>query len=148
LISGDNVRLQQIFWNILRNAIKFTPENGGIDIETFSTAERFMVTVKDSGIGMTADEISRAFSLFSQGDHTYDGLGLGLAISKRLVDLHLGHIHAFSAGRGHGSCISIEFPLANLLSAANDTVQVASNAQEHQSNPPKHPLVPVSRARQ
>lgn len=148
VILADSVRLQQVFWNILRNAIKFTGVNGEIDIETSSTVEKFTVTVKDSGIGMTPDEISRAFSPFAQGDHAHGGLGLGLAISKKVVDLHLGHIQASSAGRGHGSCISIEFPVANTLNAASDVVLAASNAQEHQANPSKSALVSVLRTRQ
>ena len=120
-ISADPVRLQQIFWNILKNALKFTPEHGRISIETFlnSDSRRFGVQISDSGIGMTSEELHNAFSAFAQGDHTndgsssnYGGLGLGLAISKRLVDLHSGSIQATSEGRGHGAAFTIEFPLA------------------------------------
>lgn len=121
-ISADSVRLQQIFWNILRNAVKFTPEKGKISIETFFTprSSRFGVTIKDSGIGMTPEELDSAFSAFAQGEHTrdrsanYGGLGLGLAISKKLVDLHSGSIQAISAGRGRGSAFTIELPLAKV----------------------------------
>ena len=70
-ISADSVRLQQIFWNILKNAAKFTPKDGTITIETFSTGEggRFSVKISDTGIGMTPDELERVFSPFAQGDH-------------------------------------------------------------------------------
>ena len=119
MISADSVRLQQIFWNVLRNAVKFTPENGTIRIETFLAGhEGFGVTITDSGIGMTQEELSNAFSAFSQGEHTknrsanYGGMGLGLAISKRLVEVHSGSIRAMSDGRGHGASFTIEFPLA------------------------------------
>lgn len=120
LISADSVRLQQIFWNVLRNAVKFTPERGSIRIETFPVGEGsgFGVTITDSGIGMTPDELSNAFSAFAQGDHikngaiNYGGLGLGLAISKRLVEIHSGNIKAMSEGRGQGASFTIEFPLA------------------------------------
>ncbi len=119
-ISADSVRLQQVFWNVLRNAVKFTPEQGRIGIETFFTTHnnRFGVTITDSGIGMTPEELNSAFSAFAQGEHTtdgsanYGGLGLGLAISKRLVELHAGSILAMSEGRGRGAAFTIEFPLA------------------------------------
>jgi len=115
-IFGDSVRLQQIFWNILRNAIKFTPEQGKVSVKTFASESRFAVKITDSGIGMTPEELNNAFSTFAQGAHAkdgnYGGLGLGLAISKRLVDLHSGTIQAMSAGRGRGSAFTIEFPLA------------------------------------
>ena len=119
-ISADAVRLQQIFWNILRNAIKFTPEKGKVSIGTFLTGNnsRFGVTISDTGIGMTKEELGNAFSIFSQGEHTmdrssnYGGMGLGLAISRRLVELHSGTIQATSEGRGRGSSFTIEFPLA------------------------------------
>ena len=120
IISADSVRLQQIFWNVLRNAVKFTPEQGRISIETFPADKgtRFGVTISDSGIGMTAEELSNLFSAFSQGEHiknraaNYGGMGLGLAISKKLVEIHSGSIRAVSDGRGRGSSFTIEFPLA------------------------------------
>ena len=120
-ISADPVRLQQIFWNILKNAVKFTPIGGKITVETLSTVEndRFKIKISDTGIGMTPAELERIFSAFSQGDHiqdktsNYGGLGLGLAISKRLVELHAGYIQAASDGRGCGSLFVLEFPLAS-----------------------------------
>jgi signal transduction histidine kinase len=120
LVSADPVRLQQIFWNVLRNAVKFTPERGTIRVETFQPDGngRFGVTITDSGMGMTPEELNKAFTAFAQGEHTEDGtsnhggLGLGLAISKRLVELHSGSIQAKSDGRGRGSAFTIEFPLA------------------------------------
>jgi signal transduction histidine kinase len=120
MISADSVRLQQIFWNVLRNAVKFTPEDGKISIETFPAAEGngFGVTITDSGIGMTPEELTNAFSAFAQGDYTksrsanYGGMGLGLAISKKLVEIHSGSIRAMSSGPGQGASFTIEFPLA------------------------------------
>jgi signal transduction histidine kinase len=121
MISADSVRLQQIFWNVLRNAVKFTPEQGRINIETFPTMQDggLGVMITDTGIGMTPDELDRVFSAFSQGDHAkdgsnYGGMGLGLAISKKLVEFHSGSIAAMSSGRGRGSSFTIEFPLARL----------------------------------
>jgi PAS domain S-box-containing protein len=115
-ISADSVRLNQIFWNVLKNAVKFTPDGGRIAIETCSTAEAFKVTITDSGIGMTPEELGRIFSPFSQGNHSrdksarYGGLGLGLAIAKKLVEFHRGRISASSEGRDKGSLFTIELP--------------------------------------
>jgi signal transduction histidine kinase len=121
LTDGDVVRLQQIFWNVLKNAVKFTPEHGTITVETSSGKQgQLIVKISDTGIGMNPDEIERIFSFFAQGDHAshhgshrFGGLGLGLAISKNLVELHGGKIRGQSAGRGHGSTFIIELPLAN-----------------------------------
>ncbi len=119
VIVGDAVRLQQIFWNILKNAVKFTPVGGRIKVETRESAEneKIIIQVTDTGIGLTPDEIARIFSVFTQGDHADDGgshrfggLGLGLAISRSLVELHSGTIHAHSAGRDQGATFTIELP--------------------------------------
>jgi signal transduction histidine kinase len=120
MVSGDPVRLQQIFWNVLKNAVKFTPEGGKITIETFLTTarDRINITITDTGIGMSSEELERIFSAFTQGDHNqenssrYGGLGLGLAISRKLVEFHSGQISATSNGRNEGSTFSIELPLA------------------------------------
>jgi PAS domain S-box-containing protein len=120
---ADSARLQQVFWNILKNAIKFTPEGGEIRVETkvSNGARQLTVSVVDSGIGMTSGELKRVFQPFSQGDHAagagshrFGGLGLGLAISRMLMQLHAGQVDAFSAGRGQGSTFVITLPLAPL----------------------------------
>jgi CheY-like chemotaxis protein len=119
-LNGDAVRLQQVFWNVIKNAVKFTPEGGNITIETFTTRNDEKITVKiiDTGIGMTVQEIGRIFKAFSQGDHAgsggshrFGGLGLGLSISRMLVELHAGAISATSAGPGQGATFIIELPL-------------------------------------
>ncbi|HTV42544.1 MAG TPA: CheR family methyltransferase [Candidatus Sulfotelmatobacter sp.] len=117
VILGDTVRLQQVFWNILRNAVKFTSPGGAITIETSATREKCIVKISDTGIGMSGKELAHVFDAFKQGDHSvephrFGGLGLGLTISKKLVDLHSGVIEASSKGRGAGSCFTITFPLA------------------------------------
>jgi PAS domain S-box-containing protein len=120
---ADSARLQQVFWNILKNAIKFTPEGGEVRVETkiSNGAKQLTVSVTDSGIGMTSAELKRVFQPFSQGDHAagsgahrFGGLGLGLAISQMLMQLHAGQVDAFSAGRGQGSTFVIALPLAPL----------------------------------
>jgi PAS domain S-box-containing protein len=118
VISGDAVRLQQIFWNMLANAIKFTPVGKTITIETHSSHEQYVVSISDTGIGMTSRELERVFTPFTQGDHAeeatrFGGLGLGLAIGKKLVELHSGHIEASSKGRNQGSTFIIRFPLTD-----------------------------------
>ena len=120
-VVGDPARLQQIFWNVLKNAVKFTPQHGTIAVETIQDQDtrRLVVRVTDSGIGMSDDEVNRVFEAFSQGSHAegggshrFGGLGLGLAISRKLVELHAGRIYASSAGKDQGSTFTIELPLA------------------------------------
>ncbi len=118
-ILGDPVRLQQVFWNVLKNAAKFTPESGKIIVETQNIAnEKIAVKISDTGIGMEPNEVARVFDAFSQGDHMektgshrFGGLGLGLAISRALVEKQSGRIRAQSDGRGRGAAFTIEFPI-------------------------------------
>jgi signal transduction histidine kinase len=119
--KGDAVRLQQIFWNVLKNAVKFNSQGGKIMVETsiFAEGKKIAVKIIDTGIGLTGHEINRIFDAFSQGDHAgnedshrFGGLGLGLTISRMLVELHSGGIQVTSAGRGHGAAFVIELPLA------------------------------------
>jgi PAS domain S-box-containing protein len=111
-VSGDAVRLQQVFWNVLKNAAKFTPQNGKIFVETKTVNSGVMIQVTDTGIGMTPEEISRIFEAFSQGTHTgFGGLGLGLAITRKLIELHKGSIRASSPGKGLGAAFIIELPV-------------------------------------
>ena len=118
-VLGDFVRLQQVFWNILKNAVKFTPQEGRIAIRTWRTgADRVSVAISDTGIGLVPSEIGRIFDTFAQGDHAtergvhrFGGLGLGLAISKTLVELHGGSLTAASEGRDAGATFTIELPL-------------------------------------
>jgi len=119
-IKADAVRLQQVFWNVLKNAIKFTPQNGQIKISTRVIPEkgRMLVSIADTGMGMTKEEMQLVFEAFAQGDHAkihgvhlFGGLGLGLSISKMIVKMHSGEIRAHSDGRGKGSTFTIELPL-------------------------------------
>jgi PAS domain S-box-containing protein len=114
MIRADAVRLQQVFWNVLKNAVKFTPANGKISIETVADDDKWSLKIIDTGIGMTREELERAFSAFSQGgeSHRFGGLGLGLAISRKLVEFHSGQIRALSEGRDRGAIFLIELPLA------------------------------------
>ena len=115
-VRADPARLQQVFWNLISNAVKFTPEGGTITFRCRPVdAGRVRLEVSDTGVGIEADALSRIFDAFEQGGQTvariFGGLGLGLAISKALVTLHGGTIAARSEGKGKGSTFSVELPL-------------------------------------
>src|SRR4029077_17077139 len=100
-LRADPARLQQIFWNLINNAVKFTPSDGRISISTSNTSEgELRVEIFDTGFGIEPESLPKIFDAFEQGERTQlGGLGLGLAISKALVEAHKGTITAQSAGR-------------------------------------------------
>jgi PAS domain S-box-containing protein len=105
---ADHARLQQVFWNLIKNAAKFTPEGGRIEVSTRNNdAHQIIIEITDNGIGIDPVVMPKIFDAFEQGGRgvtsKYGGLGLGLAISKRVVDLHRGSIAAHSAGPGQGA---------------------------------------------
>jgi len=112
---GDKMRLQQMLWNVLKNASKFTPVDGEIAVHTRNERGRIVIEVTDNGIGIEAEALARIFDPFEQADESvtreFGGLGLGLAIGKATVDAHGGTMHARSAGQGTGATIAIELPL-------------------------------------
>jgi PAS domain S-box-containing protein len=121
-VNADASRLQQVLWNVLKNAAKFTPERGTIQVSTSRGEERAQVQVRDSGIGIAPELLTRIFDAFEQGDvkvtRKFGGLGLGLAISKALVELHGGSIRVESSGAGRGCTVTIEMPTTSLKGAA------------------------------
>lgn len=114
-IIGDSARLQQVLWNVLKNAIKFTPPEGSIEIRTAAMGSTMRIDIIDTGRGLGADAAERIFNAFDQGQAdlvaVFGGLGLGLAIARMFVDLHRGKISAFSRGLGHGTTITVDLPL-------------------------------------
>jgi signal transduction histidine kinase/DNA-binding response OmpR family regulator len=119
-LRADPARMQQIFWNLLRNAMKFTPK-GEILVQTGNQGGRFHIQISDTGIGMEPSLLSRIFHPFEQGETgRYGGLGLGLTITKALVDLHEGEIVASSDGAGKGATFSVSFPVAVAPSKVSD----------------------------
>ncbi len=113
----DPARVQQVIWNLLRNAIKFTPPHGRITVRTRDeTDERLRIEVADTGIGLPKDALQSIFTPFQQAgrenDHRFGGLGLGLAITHAVVDLHHGNIRAESPGEGQGATFIVELPRA------------------------------------
>ena len=111
-IRADSIRIQQVFWNLINNAVKFTPPGGKIDIRTSNDDHgRFQFEITDNGIGIEVERQTALFMPFEQADPSlsrqFGGLGLGLAISKHLLDLHGGAIEAYSRGRSHGSTFKL-----------------------------------------
>jgi PAS domain S-box-containing protein len=115
IVSGDPGRLQQVFWNLLNNAIKFTPKGGKVQVILQRVNSHIEFSVSDTGIGIPPNFLPHVFERFSQKDSSthreYGGLGLGLAISKQLVDLHGGSIQAKSLGEGQGATFVVTLPL-------------------------------------
>jgi len=111
-IRADCIRLQQVFWNLINNAVKFTSPGGEITVRTFNDKQaRFHFEIVDTGIGIEPQRLASLFQPFEQADPSvtrqFGGLGLGLAISKRLVDLHGGTIEAESRGRSFGATFKV-----------------------------------------
>ena len=114
-ISGDPMRLQQVAWNLLTNASKFTPENGQIWVQTRCEDHHIHFSVRDSGQGIAPEFLPHVFDRFRQADGStarrHGGLGLGLAIVQHIVELHGGEISVHSDGEGQGACFSVMLPL-------------------------------------
>jgi HAMP domain-containing protein/signal transduction histidine kinase len=111
-MRADSARLQQIFWNLINNAVKFTQRNGRIIISTSNDSRgQLRVEIADTGLGIEPEALPKIFDAFEQGGRTQlGGLGLGLAISKTLVEAHKGTITAQSAGRNEGATFTLVFP--------------------------------------
>ena len=118
-MRADPARLQQIFWNLINNAVKFTSRNGQIAITTSNDSdEQLRVEIADTGMGIEPEALPKIFDAFEQGGRTQlGGLGLGLAISKTLVEAHKGTITAQSAGRNKGSMFALVFPTCEKIEA-------------------------------
>ncbi|HZE13248.1 MAG TPA: hybrid sensor histidine kinase/response regulator, partial [Chthoniobacterales bacterium] len=107
-VEGDPARLQQVFWNLIKNSVKFTPAKGRIAIETLNpTPDQLEIRTTDTGIGIESEQMDRIFNAFEQGQSSitrrFGGLGLGLAISKAMVHAHGGTIKAASGGKNRGA---------------------------------------------
>jgi PAS domain S-box-containing protein len=117
-VSGDPNRLQQVFWNLLNNAVKFTPKQGRVQVLLQRVDSHVEVSIIDTGEGISSDLLPYIFDRFKQADASttrhHGGLGLGLAIVKQLVELHGGSVRAESAGLGKGATFIVSFPLLAL----------------------------------
>jgi signal transduction histidine kinase len=114
LIKGDAVRLQQVFTNVLSNAVKFTPKGGSIRVSLTGDAESAVVKIRDTGIGIAPEFLPHVFEIFHQQESgiqtSHGGLGIGLALVKHLVDLHGGSIEIVSEGTGLGTEVTVRLP--------------------------------------
>ena len=114
-VNGDPSRLQQVVWNLVANAIKFTPAGGKVQVSLERVNSHLEIMVADTGMGIPADLLPYLFERYRQGDSSttrqYGGLGLGLAIAKHIVDRHGGTIHAKSPGSGQGARFRVHLPV-------------------------------------
>jgi len=131
-VLGDTHRLQQVFWNILSNAVKFTGTGGGIVTTLRTVGDAVEFEVEDTGVGISPDVLPFVFDRFWQADssttRTFGGLGIGLTIVRHIVELHGGTAHASSAGEGHGSTFTIRIPIAERGTATRAPAGAASRA--------------------
>jgi CheY-like chemotaxis protein len=115
LVSGDPIRLQQVVTNLLANAIKFTPEGGCVKVKLERANSDALINVTDTGAGVSADFLPYVFDRFRQADSAstrkYGGLGLGLAIVRKIVEMHGGTVLAESSGEGQGASFTVKIPL-------------------------------------
>jgi signal transduction histidine kinase/ActR/RegA family two-component response regulator len=136
VIRGDGARLQQILWNLLTNAVKFTPAGGRVDVALVRTSTMLEIAVTDTGCGITREFLPFVFEPFRQADGSttrrHGGLGLGLSIVKHLVDAHGGTVSVASGGYGRGATFTVRLPVVPVSAA--------------QSEPPAGPLAPSKEA--
>jgi PAS domain S-box-containing protein len=133
-VRADPARLQQVFWNLLKNAIKFTPQGGRVTIATSDGPDgRVLVEVSDTGIGIDPDVLPTIFDAFQQGGgevtRQFGGLGLGLAITRVLVELHDGTISAQSPGRGGGAKFAVQLPVVAEPSRRTSSLKLKSRLE-------------------
>jgi signal transduction histidine kinase/ActR/RegA family two-component response regulator len=132
-VLADPSRIQQIVWNVLSNAIKFTPRDGRIQIILRQIGSAAEISVRDSGVGIDGGLLPYVFDRFRQGDGTshraFGGLGLGLAIVRQLMQLHGGTVKAESDGDDRGSTFTLTFPIPALTTAARDHVTRTPGSQ-------------------
>ena len=135
-VSGDRTRLTQVFSNVLHNAVKYTPAGGSIDVTLRMENRQVVVSVRDTGMGIPPEMLEHIFEPFAQLDRSYEradgGLGIGLTLAKRLIELHGGRIEAKSPGRGKGTELLIRLPVT------------AAGPAQRASAPPRHFDVGVS----
>jgi CheY-like chemotaxis protein len=114
-VLGDADRLQQVLWNLLANAVKFTPRGGSVTISSGRVGANAMIRVTDTGEGMPPELLPFVFDRFRQGDASatrpHGGLGLGLSIVRHIIELHGGQVQAWSEGAGRGSAFAVQLPV-------------------------------------
>jgi CheY-like chemotaxis protein len=126
-VLGDSGRLQQVIWNTMSNAVKFTPQGGRVELRLEQSCTHAQITVSDTGKGIHPDFLPHVFEYFRQADSAttrqFGGLGLGLAIVRQIVELHGGTVQADSPGIGQGATFTVRFPLMQHQSAISQEVR-------------------------
>lgn len=144
-VHADALRLAQVFANLLNNATKYSERGSHIELAARTEGDAVLVTVRDEGIGIAADMLGRVFEPFAQGrlatGHSSGGLGIGLTLVQRLVELHGGSVSAASEGPGRGSEFSVRLPLAR--SGAHDVAETPPPAEQHTDAAPQRRRVLV-----
>jgi two-component system CheB/CheR fusion protein len=119
VVWADSERLQQVVWNLVNNAIKFTPRGGSVRVAVGRAGTRARIEVRDTGSGIPAEALPRVFERFHQADQSstrrYGGLGLGLTIARELIEMHGGTLRGESEGEGRGAAFTIELPIPAVL---------------------------------
>ncbi len=138
-IEADSRRLQQVMWNLVHNAIKFSANQGRVEIRVHRTPEGLQIIVKDNGQGISPAFLPHVFERFRQQDGSSTraafGLGLGLSIAKHIVELHGGHIAAHSAGEGQGATFTVRMPAVPRLASAGGIADTRMDATAGSGNP-------------
>ncbi|HEY9851745.1 MAG TPA: response regulator [Leptolyngbyaceae cyanobacterium] len=139
LVVGDSDRLQQVIWNLISNAIKFTPNGGQVEVRLEKVNSQVQITVKDTGKGISADFVPYVFERFRQADSSmtraYNGLGLGLAIVRHLVELHGGTVRAESEGEDLGATFIVSFPIMSVRKQENEWEQLSQEIDNSENSP-------------
>ncbi len=134
VIDGDRTRLAQAFMNLLNNAAKYTDPGGRIELGVVVEKETAVVTIRDNGIGIPPEHLDGVFELFSQVEsaltRSHGGLGIGLSLTQKLVQMHGGTVRAYSEGLGHGSRFLVHLPLASARAAASPAEPASAPAQD------------------
>jgi two-component system CheB/CheR fusion protein len=133
VVEADSTRLEQIIWNLVNNALKFTPNDGRIELIAHRVEDMAQLDVIDSGIGLEADNLHTVFDLFSQAEnqhatHQRDGLGIGLSLVRQLVEAHDGTVDVHSEGIGCGCSFTIRLPLSHPHQQATDQIQASGES--------------------
>jgi signal transduction histidine kinase len=140
MVLGDPDRLQQVCWNLLVNAIKFTPAGGRVSVTLEEAGAGAVITVADSGEGIAPDLLPFIFDRFTQGDASVTrpqgGLGLGLSIVRHIVELHGGSVQAESAGKARGATFSVCLPIRAVRAGSTDGSEPVAAQHDGDADPP------------
>ncbi|HEX6276233.1 MAG TPA: ATP-binding protein [Polyangiaceae bacterium] len=132
-LDADQTRIAQVVSNLLNNASKYTPSGGNVELSVRREGDEVVIRVRDDGMGIPPDRLEDIFQMFGQVnqalDRSHGGLGIGLALVRRLVEMHRGHVEAHSAGPGKGSTFTVRLPMVNLSAADSEATPERPNPE-------------------